>query len=102
MRSGQSFSDELARLAEDGLSRRLSPLPGAGGKLTIEGRAVLNFSSNDYLDLANDARLKEAAKQIHLGSWASPTKASAEIGTRGVAIYQAQIHPTRGECLHEP
>lgn len=62
MRSGQSFSDELARLAEDGLSRRLTPLPGVGGKLTIEGRAVLNFSSNDYLDLANDARLKEAAK----------------------------------------
>ncbi len=60
--SGFSFEDELAALEEDGLSRKLAALPAAGGKLTIDGREVLNFSSNDYLNLANDPRLKEAAK----------------------------------------
>ncbi len=62
MRSGDSFNDELAALEEDGLNRRLVALPAAGGKLSIDGKQVLNFSSNDYLDLANDPRLKEAAK----------------------------------------
>jgi len=62
MYSADSFRDELAALEEDGLIRSLSPLPGAGGRLSVDGREVLNFSSNDYLDLANDARLKEAAK----------------------------------------
>ena len=62
MRSGNSFNNELAALEEDGLRRRLVALPAAGGKLSIDGKQVLNFSSNDYLNLANDPRLKEAAK----------------------------------------
>jgi len=60
--SGNSFNNELAALEEDGLRRRLVALPAAGGKLSIDGKQVLNFSSNDYLNLANDPRLKEAAK----------------------------------------
>ncbi|MCH8204095.1 MAG: 8-amino-7-oxononanoate synthase [Candidatus Hydrogenedentes bacterium] len=59
--SGNSFNNELAALEEDGLKRRLAALPAVGGKLSIDGKQVLNFSSNDYLDLANDPRLKEAA-----------------------------------------
>ena len=61
MHSGNSFNNELAALEEDGLKRRLAALPAVGGKLSIDGKQVLNFSSNDYLDLANDPRLKEAA-----------------------------------------
>jgi len=60
--SGESFQDELVRIREDGLGRVLSALPEVGGRIQDGGREVLNFSSNDYLDLANDARLKTAAK----------------------------------------
>lgn len=35
---------------------------GQGAYLTIEGEQKLNFCSNNYLDLARDTRLKEAAK----------------------------------------
>lgn len=54
-------ADELAQLAAQGLLRKLRALPRPGGKFERDGRIILNFSSNDYLDLANDQRLKDAA-----------------------------------------
>ncbi|MEE8432158.1 MAG: 8-amino-7-oxononanoate synthase [Candidatus Desulfatibia sp.] len=55
------FGRELASLRERGLFRELRVLPETGGKLSIEGRKVLNFSSNDYLNLANHHQVKVAA-----------------------------------------
>lgn len=63
MHSGQSFEAELKHLAEEGLARSLRPLSQVGGKIAIYGHEILNFSSNDYLDLAGDPRLKAAAKR---------------------------------------
>ena len=51
----------LDEMEAAGLTRALRTLPGSGGKFLREGRTVLNFSSNDYLDLAGDPRLKNAA-----------------------------------------
>lgn len=49
------------QLREQGLYRHLRALSRSGGHAQFDGRAMLNFSSNDYLDLANDTRLKAGA-----------------------------------------
>jgi 8-amino-7-oxononanoate synthase len=52
----------LAALDRDGLKRTRRILDGPqGAKVTSAGATLANFSSNDYLGLANDARLREAA-----------------------------------------
>jgi 8-amino-7-oxononanoate synthase len=55
------FNRELALLREQGLFRELKALPEAGGKISVNGKKVLNFSSNDYLNLANHPQVKAAA-----------------------------------------
>ena len=52
---------ELASLGEQGLLRDLHVLPRTGDDPSAPGRTTLNFSSNDYLGLAADQRLKDAA-----------------------------------------
>jgi 8-amino-7-oxononanoate synthase len=60
------FEDELrSRLAsihEQGLSRQLRRVNSPQGTtIVLDGRLLLNFSSNDYLGLANHPALKEVA-----------------------------------------
>lgn len=56
------FTTALDTLSEKGLYRELRERPGTGARLTApDGRAVRNFSSNDYLDLAKDSRIQDAA-----------------------------------------
>ena len=44
------------------LWRRLRPVEGAqSAQIYLEGKPVLNFCSNNYLGLADDERLKQAA-----------------------------------------
>ncbi len=57
------IEDELARLREQGLYNHIRTLSTPQGAwLEVDGRRVLNFSSNNYLGLANHSRLREAAK----------------------------------------
>ncbi|MFO1498093.1 MAG: 8-amino-7-oxononanoate synthase [Verrucomicrobiota bacterium] len=62
------FDQELARdlevIKHQALLRRLSRVDSAQGTcLRMEGCELLSFASNDYLGLAADAALKEAARQ---------------------------------------
>src|SRR5438094_3285117 len=56
------FAEELDALHARSLDRHLREITGAqGSEIEIAGRRFINFSSNDYLGLANDPRLREAA-----------------------------------------
>jgi 8-amino-7-oxononanoate synthase len=71
------IAPELAGLEQQGLRRRLSTRTGGQAcRILLEGRELVNFSSNDYLALASDPRLTQAvaaaAGQEGWGSGASP------------------------------
>jgi glycine C-acetyltransferase len=57
------LDDQLAELRELGLYNTIRTLDGPQGAwVTVEGKRVLNFCSNNYLGLAGDGRLVAAAK----------------------------------------
>src|SRR5881396_1277865 len=56
------FQEELQALRARSLDRHLREITSAQGpEIEIAGRRFVNFSSNDYLGLANDPRLRKAA-----------------------------------------
>src|SRR3990170_3043971 len=56
------IQDELQALKSASLFRHLRSVAGdQGPTLIVDGRRVLNFSSNNYLGLANHATLRNAA-----------------------------------------
>ena len=58
------IENELKALRNDSLYRSLRSVAGEqDAVLTVDGRQVLNFSSNNYLGLANHPALREAAKE---------------------------------------
>ena len=57
------ITTEIQTLRDQGLYNTIRTIEGPqGARLTVDGREVLNFCSNNYLGLANDSRLVAAAK----------------------------------------
>ncbi|MFD2209850.1 glycine C-acetyltransferase [Virgibacillus halophilus] len=57
------LNENIADLKERGLYNEIDPVEGANGpKITIHGKELINLSSNNYLGLATDERLKKVAK----------------------------------------
>src|SRR5438132_6012478 len=70
------FQEQLQALRARSLERRLREISSVQGpEVQIAGRRVINFSSNDYLGLAGDSRLRQAAigtiKEFGVGAGAS-------------------------------
>lgn len=59
-----NLETELTRWQQSGLTRRLREVQSAPGtQIVLEGRPLLNFSSNDYLGLGQHPALRQAAIQ---------------------------------------
>src|ERR1700720_3355865 len=59
------LTQRLDVLRRQGLHRQLRPIDSPQSpRVTIDGKTLLNFSSNDYLGLANDPALKAAAFKV--------------------------------------
>ena len=70
------FAEQLQALRARSLDRHLREIGTAQGPIVdLVGKRLINFSSNDYLSLANDSRLREAAisaiKEFGVGAGAS-------------------------------
>lgn len=60
----QWIQDEVQKLKDDGLYNRIRTLSSPQGAwLVVDGKRVLNFCSNNYLGLANDPRIVQAAQE---------------------------------------
>src|SRR5512139_23072 len=60
----QWIQDEIQKLKDDGLYNRIRTLSSPQGAwLVVDGKRVLNFCSNNYLGLANDPRIVQAAQE---------------------------------------
>lgn len=58
------LNENIADLKERGLYNEIDPVEGPNGpEIKIGGRTLINLSSNNYLGLATDERLKKVAKQ---------------------------------------
>lgn len=56
------FKEEISRLQAKGLFRKMRLLESQQGpRVIVDGRSIINLCSNDYLGLAADERIKEAA-----------------------------------------
>jgi 8-amino-7-oxononanoate synthase len=80
-----SLADELKSLDDQQLKRSLKPVEQTEpGRLFIQGRSLLNFSSNNYLGLARHPRVIEAVKEV-LDHWGAGATSSRLIGgTAGI------------------
>jgi 8-amino-7-oxononanoate synthase len=92
--------EELASISAAGLRRRLEPLSTSQGRLIqIGSERLINFSSNDYLGLAGDSRLAEAA-----------SRASREFGTGsgasrlvvGDSVLHSELEKSLTRFMHAP
>lgn len=60
----QFLNENISDLKEHGLYNEIDTVQGANGpKITIDGKELINLSSNNYLGLATDDRLKKVAKE---------------------------------------
>jgi glycine C-acetyltransferase len=76
------LGEQLDTLKEQNLYRPLVELQSPqGGRITVNGKRVVNLSSNNYLGLANHPKLKEAASKAALEWGAGAGAVRTIIGT---------------------
>jgi len=81
------IDQEMAQLRESGLFINLRTMDSpADGWMVVDGQRVLNFCTNNYLGLANDARLKRAAQEA-INRWGvGPAAVRSIAGTQALHL----------------
>jgi glycine C-acetyltransferase len=78
----QWIEDEISELKESGLFIDLRTIDSAPGAwMVVDGKEVLNLCTNNYLGLADDCRLVEAAQEALEHYGAGPTAVRSIAGT---------------------
>ncbi|PJF31267.1 MAG: 8-amino-7-oxononanoate synthase [Candidatus Thermofonsia Clade 1 bacterium] len=78
---------EIAALREQGLYNTIRTIESAQGAwITVDGRRVLNFCTNNYLGLANDPRLVAAAERAMHTHGVGPAAVRSIAGTMDLHI----------------
>ena len=84
------ITEVLSRLREEHLERSLVSYPECGGRMRLDGRDVLNFSSNDYLNLARHPGPARAAAEAAANAGAGATASRLVTGT--LDLHEALEH----------
>lgn len=88
MKAIEYMKQELQTLEADSNLRRLPHLVHDGRTVLADGRRMLNLSSNDYLGLATDRRLREEFLQTMTPDTFLPTSSSSRLLTGNFGIYE--------------
>ena len=84
-------TQELAGLKEQGLYNNIRTIGSPQGAwLTVDGKNVLNFCSNNYLGLANHPKLVEAAKEATKKYGVGPAAVRSIAGTMDLHVQLEQ------------
>jgi glycine C-acetyltransferase len=83
----QWIEDELQNLQQAGLYNRIRTLSSPQGAwLVVDGKRALNFCSNNYLGLANNPRLLQAAQQAMEQYGVGPAAVRSIAGTMDLHV----------------
>jgi glycine C-acetyltransferase len=81
------IENEINNLKDKGLLINIRKIQSPMGKnLTVDGKKVLNFCSNNYLGLANDPRIRRAAKEAIDNFGVGPAAVRTIAGTTSLHI----------------
>lgn len=85
------LNQEIAGLQEQGLYNRIRTIGSAQGAwITVDGKNVLNFCSNNYLGLANHPKIVEAAKEATKKYGVGPAAVRSIAGTTDLHVQLEQ------------
>ena len=83
----EQMQQELQELKEKSNLRKLPAITHEGRNVIVDGRQMLNLSSNDYLGLANDRKLRREFRETLTTETFLPTSSSSRLLTGNFSIY---------------
>ena len=83
----EQMQQELQELKEKSNLRKLPAITHEGRNVIVDGQRMLNLSSNDYLGLANDRKLRQEFRETLTTETFLPPSSSSRLLTGNFSIY---------------